>query len=136
MTIPFFNKYFVIITSASLIIIGLTGFLRTEFSINTLIFQFIFYSVFASILFIYYLKVGRFYKTLYIKEESLLVLDGYSHKIESISINDIVDLNGYDGIKGYFRYMVFIMGNGKRIYFNPNESANEVFKMINSNIRE
>lgn len=81
----FFNKYFVVITSVSLILIGLTGFLRIEFSINTLIFQFISYSVFACILFIYYLKVGRFYKTLYIKEESLLVLDGYSHKIESIS---------------------------------------------------
>lgn len=32
--------------------------------------------------------------------------------------------------------MVFIMGNGKKIYFNPNESANEVFRLINTNIRK
>ncbi len=78
---------------------------------------------------------GRLFCTLYYKDDSIIVLNGFKHKMIKIRIEDIIDSNGYDGIKGLFRYMYFTIENTKeRVYFNPNRNTetliNKIFREI------
>jgi hypothetical protein len=82
-----------------------------------------------------YIFRGRFFRTIYYKDDTILIMDGYNHTIRNLSIDSIVDFDGYDGFRGMFRYMYFrIHGEKRRVYFNPSKDYEHFAKYITQRI--
>ncbi len=123
-----YSKYISSVAALSFIIIGLNVYVRDDVSYGMRIIGLGLNLVIAFLLFAFYLIAGRLFRTIYIKDDKILVLDGFKHKVENYSVTDIADWNGYDGIKGRFRFMYLKMKNETKIYFNPNPNTDLFIK--------